>query len=167
MPNWEGPTKRGCAPRNADSIIEARRRRLYKHQLDGKSVRQIVYDHQKREGISMTTAYRDWAQVQEWVSEDWKKDRENMLERIQAMRMGLYYTAVKNGQYQTAAQILDSLGRVLGEATPEQVSISVPSLNIQIEPQNNAGTLPEAPEMKTIDAETVQEVDYESTDTRE
>jgi len=115
----------------------------------------------------MTTAYRDWAQVQEWVSEDWKKDRENMLERIQAMRMGLYYTAVKNGQYQTAAQILDSLGRVLGESTPEQVSISVPSLNIQIEPQTDAGKLPEAPEMKTIDAETIEEVDYESTDTGE
>lgn len=122
-----------CSPRH---VIEARCRRLYKHQLEGKSARQIVVEHMKREGISMTTAYRDWNQVLAWIEEDWKKDRESMMARIQAMRMDLFHTAVKRGQLQTASQILDSLGRVVGESTPEQISVNVPSLNIQIEPKS-------------------------------
>ena len=76
-----------CSPRH---VIEARCRRLYKHQLEGKSARQIVVEHMKREGISMTTAYRDWNQVLAWIDEDWKKDRESMMARIQAMRMELF-----------------------------------------------------------------------------
>jgi hypothetical protein len=104
--------------------------------LEGKSARQIVVEHMKREGISMTTAYRDWNQVLAWIDEDWKKDRESMMARLQAMRMDLFHTAVKRGQLQTASQILDSLGRVVGESTPEQISVNVPSLNIQIEPKS-------------------------------
>jgi hypothetical protein len=39
---------------------------------------------------------------------------------------------------------LDSLGRVLGENTPEQVSIQVPSLSIQVEPKVVTAQLPQS-----------------------
>ena len=43
--------------------------------------------------------------------------------------------AVKKGQLQTAAQILDSLGKVVGESV-ETVNIQAPELAIRIEPKS-------------------------------
>ena len=60
-----------------------------------------------------------------------KKDRENMLPRLQAMRVRLFNKAVSS-QLQTAAQILDSLGKVIGESV-ETVNIQAPELSIKVE----------------------------------
>ena len=70
--------------------------------------------------------------VNTWNDEDWEKDRESMLSRIQSMRIKLYEKAVRKGQLQTAAQILDSLGRVIGESV-ENVNINAPELAIRVE----------------------------------
>ena len=51
------------------------------------------------------------------------------------MRIRLIKKAVKKGQLQTAAQILDSLGKVIGESV-ETVNIQAPELAIRIEPKN-------------------------------
>ena len=74
----------------------------------------------------------DWDKVKHWNTEDWEKDRENMLPRLQAMRVRLFNKAVKKGQLQTAAQILDSLGKVIGESI-ETVNIQAPELSIRVE----------------------------------
>ena len=58
-----------------------------------------------------------------------------MLPRLQAMRIRLFNKAVKKGQLQTAAQILDSLGKVIGESV-ETVNIQAPELAIRIEQKN-------------------------------
>ena len=58
-----------------------------------------------------------------------------MLPRLQAMRIRLFNRAVKKGQLQTAAQILDSLGKVIGESV-ETVNIQAPVLSIRVEPKN-------------------------------
>ena len=55
-----------------------------------------------------------------------------MSSRVQGMRMRLFEQAVRKGQLQTAAQILDSLGRVLGESV-ENININAPQLSIQVE----------------------------------
>ncbi len=55
-----------------------------------------------------------------------------MLSRIQQMRVRLFNQAVKKGQLQTAAQILDSLGKVIDESV-ETVNIQAPELSIRIE----------------------------------
>ena len=67
-----------------------------------------------------------------WNTEDWDKDRENMLPRLQAMRVRVFNKAVKKGHLQTAAQILDSLGKVIGESV-ETVNIQAPELSIKVE----------------------------------
>jgi hypothetical protein len=149
MVNYEGPKKRTRGDKRAQEYIEARQRRMYRHQLDGHSVRQIVYEHSAREGISIPTAWRDWDQVKQWTEEDWIRDREAMLGRIQTMRLRVVHAAMKKGHYQVAAQVLDSLGRVLGENTPEQVSVQVPSLNIQVEPKVVTAQLPESDVIET------------------
>ena len=121
--------------RSSISDVLKRSQRLYARQLEGKTTRQLVIEHANIEGISETTAWQDWDKVKVWNNEDWEKDRETMLPRLQAMRIRLFNKAVKKGQLQTAAQILDSLGKVIGESV-ETVNIQAPELAIRIEPKN-------------------------------
>jgi len=121
-----------CGKRNPDTVIEARRQRLYRRQLEGLTTRQLVLDHASKENIGVETAWRDWRQVKEWNDEDWEKDRKKMISRLQGMRMRLFNQAVKRGQLQTAAQVLDSLGKVLGESE-ETINLNTPQLSISVE----------------------------------
>ena len=120
---------------NSRAVIEARCQRLYSKQLEGKTTRQLVIEHSHREGISETTGWADWNKVKEWNDQDWLKERDKMIPRLQAMRMRLFNKAVSKGQLQTAAQILDSLGKVVGESV-ETVNIQAPELAIRIEPKS-------------------------------
>ena len=135
-PNVDSPNAplggKVCGKRNPDSVIEARRQRLYNRQLEGLTTRQLVLDHANKENIGVDTAWRDWGKVKEWNDEDWEKDREKMVARLQGMRMRLFNKAMKRGQLQTAAQILDSLGKVIGESV-ETVNIQAPELSIKVE----------------------------------
>ena len=128
---------RVCGKRQPDAVIEARRQRLYSKQLTGKTTRQLVHEHSSREGIGIDTAWSDWKQVKKWNDEDWEQDREKMVSRLQGMRMRLFDQAVRKGQLQTAAQILDSLGKVLGESV-ENINLNTPQLSIQEEPKKNS-----------------------------
>ena len=101
----------------------------------GKTTRQLVIEHSHREGISETTGWADWNKVKEWNDQDWLKERDKMIPRLQAMRMRLFNKAISKGQLQTAAQILDSLGKVVGESV-ETVNIQAPELAIRIEPKS-------------------------------
>ena len=121
--------------RSSLSDVLKRSQRLYARQLEGKTTRQLVIEHANIEGISETTAWQDWDKVKVWNNEDWEKDRESLLPRLQAMRVRLFNKAVKKGQLQTAAQILDSLGKVIGESI-ETVHIQAPELSIKVEPKN-------------------------------
>ena len=123
---------RVCGRRQPDVVIEARRQKLYKRQLEGKTTRQLVLEHAATEGIGIETAWTDWRKVKSWNDEDWEKDREKMVARLQGMRMKLFNQAMKKGQLQTAAQVLDSLGRVLGESV-ENININAPQLSISVE----------------------------------
>jgi len=118
--------------RRTTNAKEDRVRRLYRRQLEGLSARALVYEHVEREQVSINTAWRDWAEVKLLVDEDWKADRENMLARLQHMRTKLFNQAIKKGQLQTASQVLDSIGRVIGEST-EIVNIQAPDLTIKIQ----------------------------------
>ena len=135
-PNVDSPNApmggKVCGKRNPDTVIEARRQKLYKRQLEGLPTRQLVLDHASKENIGVETAWRDWRQVKEWNDEDWQKDREKMIARLQGMRMRLFHQAVKRGQLQTAAQVLDSLGKVLGESE-ETINLNTPQLSISVE----------------------------------
>ena len=115
--------------------VQKRSQRLYSRQLEGKTTRQLVIEHSHREGISETTGWADWNKVKEWNDQDWLKERDKMIPRLQAMRMRLFNKAVSKGQLQTAAQILDSLGKVVGESV-ETVNIQAPELAIRIEPKS-------------------------------
>ena len=133
VPQERKEPRRTVGTKNPRIHIEARQQRLYKRQLEGLPARQLVLDHASKEGVSVATSWKDWRQVNAWNEEDWQKDRENMLARLQAARLRLYEKAIRKGQLQTAAQVLDSIGRVIGESV-EHVNIQAPELSIKIEP---------------------------------
>jgi len=124
--------------RNPNALIEQRQQRLYRRQLDGLSARQLVLEHADREGVSVATAWRDWQAVTTWNSEDWQRDRENMLARLQTMRAKLFNAAIRKGQLQTAAQVLDSLGKVVNESGVESQAAAAPTLQITVESKRQA-----------------------------
>ena len=66
--------------------VQLRSQRLYSRQLEGKTTRALVLEHSKIEGISEVTAWQDWKKVKQWNKEDWEKDRETLLPRLQAPR---------------------------------------------------------------------------------
>jgi hypothetical protein len=119
--------------RNPASVIEARCQRLYRRQLEGLTIRQLVLDHMTREGIAEATAWRDWNQVSKWNDDDWNIERSTILPRIQQMRLKIINAAIKKGQLQTAVMCLKDLGNVIGEVAPENVAMLAPVLNITVE----------------------------------
>lgn len=125
----------GCyGKRNPDAVIEERQKRLYRRQLEGLTTRQLVLDHASRESISEKTAWMDWRVVTKWNEEDWQKDREAMLSRLQAMRLRLINKAISKGNLQVAMLGLKDLGAHLGEAAIEtQAALGAPTLQITVE----------------------------------
>ena len=121
--------------RNAEQVIEARRRRLYKHVNNGQSLRANVYAHADREGVSISTAWRDSEAIKEWYSEDFAKERDTVVARLTTLRFRAIEGAMKSKNWQSAASLMDSLSKTFGDGdTPAGEDIN---LNISIEPQND------------------------------
>jgi hypothetical protein len=130
--NSEGKAVYG--KRNPESVIEARQRRLYRQQQSGLSARALVYDHADRESIAVNTAWKDWKAVNKWNAEDFATDRADLVARLNAMRFRAINMALKKGQLQSAAQMMDSLGKAVGEGSEFTAQEDV-KLNISIEKQ--------------------------------
>jgi len=108
-------------------------RRMYRAQQDGLTCRALVYEHMAREGVSESTAWRDWNVVREWNAEDWDKERDSVIARLASLRLKLLERAMRKGQLGVAAQICDSLGRAVGEGLEVEAAQHAPTLNISIE----------------------------------
>jgi hypothetical protein len=125
--------QRPYGKRNPDAVIEERRKRLYKRQLSGLPTRQLVLDHADREGIGEITAWRDWDAVKQWNEEDWSKDRESIVSRLQGMRMRAIELALRKGQVGSAQLLMRDLGAVVGEVAPEAQAAAAPVLRVEID----------------------------------
>lgn len=128
--------------RNPDAWIEERQRRLYLKQLSGQSARALVYEHATREGISVSTAWRDYATVKEWNESDWQEEKDKTVSRIQQMRLRCIEGAIRSKQFGTAQLLLRDLGAVVGEVSPEAQAAAVPQLSISID--DRRGSSPSA-----------------------
>jgi len=119
--------------RNPDAWIEERQRRLFLKQLSGQSARALVYEHATREGVSVSTAWRDYAVVQSWNESDWQTERDKTVSRIQQMRLRCIDGAIRAKQFGTAQLLLRDLGAVVGEVAPEAAAAAAPRLEITVE----------------------------------
>ena len=130
--------QRPYGKRNPNAVIEERRKRLYKRQLTGLPVRQLVLDHADREGIGEVTAWRDWDAVKQWNEQDWAKDRDSIVSRLQAMRMRAIDAAIRKGQIGSAQLLMRDLGAVVGEVAPEAQAAAAPVLRVEIDDKRGA-----------------------------
>lgn len=124
--------KKAYGSRNPDAVVEARRKRLYRHQLTGLPCRQLVLDHASRESISESTAWRDWREVQTWNQQDWAQEKETILARLMSMRFRAVDQALRKNQLTSAAQLMDAIGRAAGEGQ-QAIELNMPSISIRIE----------------------------------
>ena len=131
--------ERPFGKRNPDAWIEERQRRLYLKQLSGQSARALVYDHATREGVSVSTAWRDYATVKEWNESDWQEEKDKTVSRIQQMRLRCIEGAIKAKQFGTAQLLLRDLGAVVGEVSLEAQAAAAPSLSIVVEDKRAKG----------------------------
>ena len=130
--------QRPYGKRNPDAVIEERRKRLYKRQLTGLTVRQLVLEHADRESIAEATAWRDWDAVKQWNEEDWAKDKESIISRIQSMRLRAIDAAIRKGQIGSAQLLMRDLGAVVGEVSLEAQAAAAPQLSITIDDKRQA-----------------------------
>ena len=124
--------------RNPDAWIEERQRRLFKRQLDGMPARALVYEHATREGVSVATAWRDYAVVQSWNASDWQAERDKTVSRIQQMRLRCIEGAIRAKQFGTAQLLLRDLGAVVAEIAPEAMAAAAPVLRVEVEQKRDA-----------------------------
>ncbi len=144
--------------RNPNSVVEDRCKRLYKRQLEGLPTRHLVLEHVDRESIALSTGWKDWAIVQKWNTDDWSKERESMVSRIQGVRMRIVNQAIKKGQLMTAVTALQHIGAHLGEVDMSHSIALTPVLNITVEevkPKN----LSSSPESINIESQVVEEAE--------
>ncbi len=128
-------------PRKGMSLAEQKKqtnkhervKRLYLRQLEGLTAKQLILDHAKKEQICEKTAWRDWREVSKLNDQDFEQERETMAARIFAMRQRVFNAAMRRGQMNTAAQVLDSLARQIGCDEPQQTT-SLPEIHVRVEP---------------------------------
>ena len=146
--------KKAYGPKSTKEAQLARVQRLYKRQLEGLPVRALVMDHAVKEQIGVATAWRDWKLVYELVAEDFARERTKMAGRIFMQRQRLFHAAMKRGQMQTAANVLDSLARQVGCDMPEQTD-SLPEIRVTVEPaeQLSGTTAAKLPPINVTEAE--------------
>ena len=130
--------QRPYGKRNPDAWIEERQRRLYLKQLSGQSARALVYEHATREGVSVSTAWRDYATVKEWNESDWQDEKDKTVSRIQQMRLRCIDGAIRAKQFGTAQLLLRDLGAVVGEVSLEAQAAAAPQLSITIDNKRQA-----------------------------
>ena len=130
--------QRPYGKRNPDAWIEERQRRLYLKQLSGQSARALVYEHATREGVSVSTAWRDYATVKEWNESDWQDEKDKTVSRIQQMRLRCIEGAIRAKQFGTAQLLLRDLGAVVGEVSLEAQAAAAPQLSITIDNKRQA-----------------------------
>jgi hypothetical protein len=92
-----------------------------------------VLEHADRESIAEATAWRDWDEVKTWNEEDWMKDRESIISRLQGMRLRAIDAAIRKGQIGSAQLLMRDLGAVVGEVSTESQAAAAPALTITVE----------------------------------
>jgi hypothetical protein len=113
--------------------MDERMNYAYTVMLEGGTRRQVCQKVMDRFGVSEVTAGRDYAAAMKCLQTEQIETRENLLNQIQALRLATVHKALKKGQLQTVAMLLADMGKVIGEAAPEQLALQVPTLNIHIE----------------------------------
>ena len=130
--NDESKRFRGGRPINA-AQMEERVTAAYNLMLSGGSRRSNAAALASRFGVSIRQADNYISQAQELLRTDFQGQKEEILNQVNALRMTAIRKAMKRGNLQVVAHLLDSLARGMGEGSQEQAAAAAPTLNISID----------------------------------
>ena len=131
-------SKRWRKGKGAAHRVEERAQAAYAYILEGGTRIQIAQKIVSRFNCSLRTAHDDYKRAMQLLREEQTGTREELLNQLQALRLATVQRALKRGHYQTVATLLGDMGRVIGEAQPEQLALQVPTLDIRIENENQS-----------------------------
>ncbi len=119
------------------SRVEERVNAAYAAILDGGTRREACDKLSLRFNVSHRTAQEDYKKAMVLLREEQTATREDLLNQIQALRLTTVKRCLKARNYQTAAQLLADMGKVIGEAAPETLAVAVPELSVRIADKAN------------------------------
>jgi hypothetical protein len=119
--------------------MEERFNAAYMLLLQGGSSRENACQLATRYGVSYRQACNYIADAKKLMTLDFAGERAEFLNQVNNMRMHTVKKALKRGNFQVVAQLLDSLGRAMGEGSVEEAANAAPNLNITIEDKRAAG----------------------------
>ena len=126
-------TKRWRGGKGSEVRMDERMNYAYSLLLEGNTRRanaQLIAD---RFGVSIRTADADISRAMEILRTEQSESRDSILNQILAMRLATAKRAMKRGNFQVVAHLLDSIGRAAGELSQEQAAQAAPRLEITVE----------------------------------
>ncbi len=131
-------TKRWRGGKGSEVRMDERMNYAYSLLLEGNTRRanaQLIAD---RFGVSIRTADADISRAMEILRTEQSESRDSILNQILAMRLATAKRAMKRGNFQVVAHLLDSIGRAAGELSQEQAAQAAPTLQITVEDKRQA-----------------------------
>lgn len=118
--------------------MEERVNAAYMMMLSGGTRRENAVQLAQRYGVSHRQAENYIHDAQQLMKADYAGKREELLNQVNNMRMHTVKKALKRGNYQVVAHLLDSIARGAGEGSIEQEANQTPTLNITIDDKRHS-----------------------------
>jgi len=119
--------------------LERRVNDAYMLMLHGGSRRENCNQLAQKYNVSYRQAENYYFKARELMKTDMSENRQDLLNQVNNMRLHTIQRALKRGNLQVVAHLLDSLARSAGEGTAEQEATHAPTLNISIQPPRSNG----------------------------
>lgn len=119
--------------RSTQEELDKRVNDAYMLMLNGGSRRENCNHLAQKYNTSYRQAENYYFKAQQLMKSDMMENRQDLLNQVNNMRLHTIQKALKRGNLQVVAQLLDSLARSAGEGTAEQEANHAPTLNITID----------------------------------
>ena len=119
--------------------LELRVNAAYMLMLSGGSRRENCNKLAEKYNVTYRQAENYYFKAQQLMKTDMMENRQDLLNQVNNMRLHTIQKALKRGNLQVVAHLLDSLARSAGEGTAEQEASHAPTLNISIQPARANG----------------------------
>ena len=130
--NDESKRWRGGRPIN-EAQMEERVTAAYNLMLSGGSRRSNAGHLASRFGVSIRQADNYISAAQQLLKTDFEGQRDEILNQVNALRMTAINKALKRGNLQVVAHLLDSVARSFGEGSQETQAAAAPVLRVEID----------------------------------
>ena len=130
--NDETKRWRGGRPIN-EAQMEERVTAAYNLMLTGGSRRSNAGILSSRFGVSIRQAENYISAAQKLLKTDFQGQKEEILNQVNALRMTAINKALKRGNLQVVAHLLDSVARSFGEGSQETQAAAAPVLRVEID----------------------------------